>query len=208
MPDLPPDRGGVGQAVDGDLDELVHFLGLEPERERPGHEGDRRVDAIVARRDVEGRQPAEDADRPEVRPQLLRGLPEGRGLDGLAGVLLPAGKGDLAAVVQDAFRAAGQEEREAPVLDVKEDEDAGLAAGGFDLEVGFVALARFGGHGELRRDSGESRGQALFDPAEEVERFHGPKSPSLISGPGRPGAFRSRRSPWARPWSGPRTRSR
>ena len=72
--------------------------------------GHGRVDAVVAGRDVERREAAEDADGPEVQAQLFDGLAEGRGLEGFARVLLAAGEGDLAAVVEDPLRAPRQED--------------------------------------------------------------------------------------------------
>jgi hypothetical protein len=159
--------------VDWRLDDLGHFVGLGTELERARDMGHRGIDTEVARRDVEGRQAPEDPDGPEVEAQFLGGLAQGRGLDGLTGVLLPSGKGDLAAVVEDALGAPGQEDPETAVLGVEEDEDAGLAAGVFDLEVGLVARTRLGDHGELGGDAGERGPEALLDAAEELQGIHG-----------------------------------
>lgn len=159
--------------VDRDLDDLGHLVGLEMEFERARDEGHRRVDTVVAGRDVEGRQPAQDPDRREVRPELLHGLPEGRGLEGFAGMLLAARERDLAAVVEDALRSPGQEHPQSAALLVEEDEDPGLERGILDLEIGLLARPRLRDHAQLGGDAGERGPEALLDPAQDVIGIHG-----------------------------------
>jgi len=116
VPDLAAEAGGIGKMLDGRLDDLGHLVGLGAELERRGDMGHRGIDAVVARRDVEGRQFAQHPDRAKFESQLLRGLAQGRGLDGFAGVLLPAREGDLAAVMKDALGPPRQEDPEPAVL--------------------------------------------------------------------------------------------
>ncbi len=75
-------------------------------------------------------------------------------------------------MVQDPLRAPRQEKPEPIVLDVEEDEDAGLAAGVLDLEVGLVALAGLGGHRELGGDPRKRRPEPFFDPGQDLGGLH------------------------------------
>jgi len=99
------------------------------------------------------------------------------------GYCSPPGEGDLAAVVEDALRAPGQEHPQAVVLLVKEDEDSGLKRRVLDLEIGFLAGPRLGDHAQLGWDAGERGPEALLDPAQNLVGIHG-HGPHLLAAPG------------------------
>jgi hypothetical protein len=88
-------------------------------------------------------------------------------------MLLAARERDLAAVVEDAFRAPGQEHPQAAVLLIEEDEDPGLERGVLDLEIGLLARPRLRDHAQLGRDAGERGPEAFLDPAQDVIGIHG-----------------------------------
>jgi hypothetical protein len=154
----------VAEMVERNLDHLGHFLGRRPEVGPLFSRGNDGIYAIVARRDIEGRQFAEDPDlrRPDV--ELFLGFTQSR-LDGaLVLVHLSARKRDLSLMVDHLQSPPREDDMETIIPRVDEDEDTGSKTGVRGLLVSLVAAPMFGDHLELGYWAG------LFFPEPQLKK--------------------------------------
>ena len=152
--------------VERDLDHLGDFVWRRPEVGPSFGFGDDGINAVIAWRDVERRQLAEDPHLGRRNTELLRGFAQG-GLDWAFMFLhLSAGKGDLGLVVGQLRCSPGQDEIEVTFSRIDEDEHASAKAGLSGFLVGLVAGPRVGDHLELGFKSGLRPVEPLLEEPE------------------------------------------